>query len=58
VVTEKNEEGVEDERLDYTRLPKAGADDDSDSDGGDEDGGQDSDSGSGGSPAEEPVATS
>jgi ATP-dependent Clp protease ATP-binding subunit ClpC len=58
VVTEKNEEGVEDERLDYTRLPKVESDNDSASDGGDEGGDQDPDSGSGGSPTEEPVATS
>ena len=59
VVSEKNEEGAEDERLDYRRVSKAESDDDSDTGGNDEGGGQDPDSGPGGSsPTEEPVATS
>jgi ATP-dependent Clp protease ATP-binding subunit ClpC len=59
VVTEKNDQNVEEESLGYTRIAKAGSDDDSpEDDGGGEGGDQEPDSNPGGSATEEPVATS
>ncbi len=58
MVTETNDEGAEEQRLDYTRIPRAESDDDSSDDsGGGEGGGEEPDTGPGGEPAEEPVAT-
>ena len=53
-----NDTGVEEEQLDYTRVPKAKSDDDSDGGDGGEGGEHEPDSGPGSESAEEPVATS
>ena len=53
-----NDTGVEEEQLDYTRIPKAKSDDDSDDGDGGEGGEHEPDSGPSSKSAEEPVATS